>query len=480
MSTTNSDATVRQQPSNTRQKPQSDNSGKIPGKVFGAIIASGLLSLSGVTVETAMNVTFPTLMNQFKISTETVQWVTTANLLTIAIVVPLSAMLKTRFRTKSLFIVANLSFLAGLILEIATTNFPLLVAGRVIQGIGAGIALPLMFNIILETVPPQKIGLMMGFGTLLTAVAPAIGPTFGGIVVSNTSWKVIFVCLVPIVLISLVLGIACIDQRSEIRHIKFDIPSIVLIALTFCGLIFGFSSMTTKPLLSLQVAGAIIVGLVALVLFCMRQLKIDAPIIDIRTLKNLRFSGFALAFFLLQAISLGLAFVLPNYLQLTDHSSALIAGLTLLPGAALGAVLALLGGRIYDVVGPKPPLIFGGACAIISMVCFFMFGHHLSSGMAAGFYLLYMLGIGLSSGNIMTTGLSHLGRHEQSMGNAIFNTAQQFAGAVGTSIAAAILAAGQATTTNVAAGTATGATMAFGVLLVALAVEFVDILRSLF
>ncbi|WEV46927.1 MFS transporter [Bifidobacterium sp. ESL0690] len=461
----------------TQSQPQP---AKIPGKVFGAIIAAGLLSLSGVTVETAMNVTFPTLMKEFGINTETVQWVTTANLLTIAIVVPLSAMLKARFRTKSLFIVANLSFLAGLILEIVTPNFPLLVTGRVIQGIGAGIALPLMFNIILETVPPQRIGLMMGFGTLLTAVAPAIGPTFGGIVVSNTSWRVIFACLLPVVLISLGLGIACIEQKSKIRNVNFDILSIALIAITFAGLIFGFSSMTTKPILSIQVGGTIVVGIIALVIFCMRQLKIESPIIDIRTLKNLRFSGFVIAFFLLQAISLALSFVLPNYLQLTDHRSALVAGLTVLPGAALGAVLALLGGRVYDAVGPKPPLILGGLCAVIAMTCFFGFGHHLSSGAAAAIYVLYMFGIGLSSGNIMTTGLSHLNAHEQSMGNAIFNTAQQFAGAVGTSVAAATLAAGQAATSNIALGTANGATMAFGVLLVALIIEFADILRSLF
>ncbi|WEV75257.1 MFS transporter [Bifidobacterium sp. ESL0800] len=453
---------------------------KIPGKVFGAIIAAGLLSLSGVTVETAMNVTFPTLMKEFGINTETVQWVTTANLLTIAIVVPLSAMLKARFRTKSLFLVANLSFLAGLILEIVTPNFALLVTGRVIQGIGAGIALPLMFNIILETVPPQRIGLMMGFGTLLTAVAPAIGPTFGGVIVSNTSWRVIFACLMPVVIISLILGITCIEQISEIRKVSFDIPSIVLIALTFGGLIYGFSSMTTKPILSIQVGGAIVVGLVALVLFCTRQLKITAPIIDIRTLRNLRFSGFVIAFFLQQVVSLGLSFILPNYLQLADHSSALVAGLTLLPGAVLGAAFAPLGGHILDIVGAKPTLIFGGVAAIAAMTCFFTFGHNLTSVAAAAIYLLYMLGIGISSANIMTTGLSHLSGKEQSMGNAIFNTAQQFAGAVGTSIAAAILAAGQAATSDIAAGTANGAVMAFGVLLVALVIEFVDILRALF
>lgn len=467
-------------PSTSAAPTEQQHSDKIPGKVFGAFISAGLLSLSGVTVETAMNVTFPTLMHEFHISTETVQWMTTANLLIISIIVPLSAMLKARFRTKSLFVTANLTFLAGLLLDTFASNFPMLLAGRVIQGVGAGIALPLMFNIILETAPPKKIGMMMGLGTLLTAVAPAIGPAFGGLVVSTTSWRVIFVCLLPVVLISLVLGIINIEQRSEIRRVSFNIPSILLIALTFGGLIYGFSSMTTEPIFSLHVAGAIIVGLVALVLFCLMQLKIDNPIIDIRTLRNLRFSGFALAFFLLQAVSLGLSFILPNYLQLADNSSALAAGLALLPGAALGAVFAPLGGRILDAVGPKPPLMLGGVSAIVAVTCMFIFGHHLSVPLAACLYLLYMFGIGLSCGNIMTTGLSHLSRHEQSMGNAIFNTAQQFAGAVGTSIAAAILAAGQAGASNIAAGTANGATMAFAVLLVALIVEFIDILRSLF
>ncbi|KFI45150.1 drug resistance transporter, EmrB/QacA subfamily [Bifidobacterium bohemicum] len=457
------------------------NPDKIPGRVYGSFVAAGLLSLSGVVVETAMNVTFPTLMHLFKVSTDTVQWLTTANLLVIAVIVPLSAMLKARFRTKPLFITANLAFLAGTLLGALAPNFQTLLLARVIQGVGAGIALPLMFNIIIETAPPRKIGMMMGLGTLLTAVAPAIGPTFGGLVVSFTSWRVIFVCLIPIVLVSLVLGVMCIEQKSRIRQVHFDAIGIALIALTFGALIYGFSSMTTKPLMSPNVAGAIVIGLISLVLLCMRELHVTSPIIDIRTLKNLRFAGFALAFFLLQAVSLGLSFILPNYLQLAGGAKPLVAGLLLLPGAAVGACFAPLGGRILDAIGPKPPLIAGGACAIVSMACLFVFGHGLSNAAVCGLYILYMLGIGMSSGNIMTTGLSHLEHGQQSMGNAIFNTAQQFAGAVGTSVAAAILAAGQAAVPHdLALGTANGATIAFGVLLAGLIIELIDVVRSLF
>src|SRR5699024_12653822 len=101
--------------------------------------------------------------------------------------------------------------------------FPALLLGRIIQGLGTGIALPLMFNIILENVPESKIGLMMGLGTLITAVAPAVGPTFGGLVVSSLGWRYIFVILLPILIISFLLGIKNIEQKSQIQKNAFEI-----------------------------------------------------------------------------------------------------------------------------------------------------------------------------------------------------------------------------------------------------------------
>lgn len=142
---------------------------KIDPKVIAAVIATGLMSFCGVIVETSMNVTFPTLMKQFNVTTSTVQWMTTGYLLTVAIIVPLSATFKRRFKTKSLFITANLLFMAGVLIDATAPAFTLLLFGRIVQGFGTGIALPLMFNIILEQVPISKRGLMMGVGTLITA-----------------------------------------------------------------------------------------------------------------------------------------------------------------------------------------------------------------------------------------------------------------------------------------------------------------------
>ncbi|MCI1935676.1 MAG: DHA2 family efflux MFS transporter permease subunit [Bifidobacteriaceae bacterium] len=460
-------ATRMKSPNNQGSSPQ-----KIPAKVFCAVIAAGLLSLSGVVVETAMNITFPTLMREFSISTDTVQWMTTIYLLIVSIIVPLSASFKARFPTKKLFITANLLFIAGLIIDLTAPVFPMLLLGRAVQGLGTGIALPLMFNIILEQVPPAKIGMMMGFGTLITAVAPAIGPTFGGVVVSTMSWRYIFAFLLPVLVISLVMGIISIEQKSKLRKVPFDFLSIALIAVTFCGIVLGFSSMASNTFFSLRVGGAMLIGCIALVAFAMRQMRLKSPILDLRLFGNLNFSGYVIAFFLFQLSALGLSFVLPNYIQLVDGSSALQAGLLLLPGAAIGALLAPLSGRLLDALGPKPPLLSGPLIAIIALALFTLLNGHLGNAGICIIYVIYMLGTGITMGNTMTTGLSQLSGEQKSDGNAIFTTIQQFAAAVGTSVAATLVAVGQNATTDQAQGTSDGSHLAFVALLIALIIQY--------
>ena len=145
-----------------------------------SIVATGIMSFSGVCVETAMNVTFPTLMREFGVNTATVQWLTTAYLLVLAAVVPVSGFLNRRFKTKHVFCFAMAFYSAGIVCGMTAQVFPALLLGRVLEGIGTGVALPLMFNIITEQAPQERLGLMMGIGSLVTAVAPAVGPSVGG------------------------------------------------------------------------------------------------------------------------------------------------------------------------------------------------------------------------------------------------------------------------------------------------------------
>ena len=135
---------------------------KIDLKLILSIVATGIMSFSGVVVETAMNVTFPSLMEEFQIGTSSVQWITTGYLLVLAAVTPV---------------------------------FSLLLLGRLIQGVGTGIALPLMFNITMEQVPEEKLGVMMGTASLITAMAPAVGPSLGGFIVNHFGWRIVFIAL---------------------------------------------------------------------------------------------------------------------------------------------------------------------------------------------------------------------------------------------------------------------------------------------
>lgn len=419
------------------------NTNKLNSNLILAIIATGLMSFCGVVVETATNVTFPTLMKEFSVSTSSVQWMTTGYLLIASIMMPLSAYLKHSFTSKKLFITAASLFIIGLLVDALAPIFPALVLGRVIQGIGAGIALPLMFNIILEQAPTSKIGLLMGIGTLITAIAPAIGPTFGGLVVNSLGWRSIFLILIPIVIIALIIGTISIKQVTTPTKTKLNIVGLLLITLTFIGLIFAFTNLSTISQNQLKFWIPLFVGIIGLIGFIWQSKHTADPLIDIGVFRNKKYALHLAAFFLVQISALGMSFVLPNYIQLVNGKTALIAGLVVLPGSALGAVFAPLGGSILDKFGARKPILVGITIETLGMLLYAIFGRNLNDGLILGFYLLFMLGMGLVMGNTMTNGLNQLPQEKNADGNGWFNTVQQFAGAVGTSIASTVVALSQ-------------------------------------
>ncbi|MGO3490696.1 MAG: DHA2 family efflux MFS transporter permease subunit [Lactiplantibacillus plantarum] len=441
-------------------------------KLILAIVAAGLLSFCGVIVETAMNITFPKLMREFALNTATVQWMTTAYLLVVAIIVPISAFLKRRFRTKTLFVTANLLFILGLVVDAAATSFPVLVTGRIIQGMGTGIALPLMFNIIIDWAPARQKGTLMGIGTLITAIAPALGPTFGGLIVSWMDWHWIFVLLIPVLVISLVLGLYAIRQAQPTVKVGFDVVGWLMIVLLFVGFTIGFSKLATITTQPLIFVAWLVVGMIGLVGFVIRTRRAAQPLINLAIFTTKSYDLHLMAYFLVQICALGLAFILPNYIQLVNGKSALLAGLFVLPGAAIGAVFAPLGGRILDSLGAAKPVLTGSTILVIAMALFTVLGMHLSGGLILAIYILLMIGIGLTMGNTMTSGLQQLSAEHQADGNAVFNTMQQFAGAIGTSVVSAVITLVQVQTTGTSAHrTALGSTMALGLLMILVLIE---------
>lgn len=432
-----------------------------------AVLATGMLSFSGVLIETAMNVTFPTLITEFSISTALVQWVTTIYLLVISIMVPFSNYLLKKFPIRWLFIAANLFFIAGLLIDFIAPSFMILLLGRLFQGISTGIALPLMFHIILNFAPMEKRGMMMGIGTLTTSIAPAIGPTYGGILTSALSWHYIFLFLIPLLIISLVAGLYAIPKISVQSTSKFDFPGFVGIALLFSGLLLFLSQMDGFSLIYLAVAA------VGLILFYRRSKTAKDPLVSLKVLKNKGFRTFLFAFLVCQFLLLGVSFVLPNFVQIVLGKEAFVAGLVMLPGATVGALLAPISGRILDSIGPKKPITIGLAIATIGWGALTAeILHPFLLGFVAA-HVFYMIGSGLSYSNIMTTSLSVIAKEDSGDANTIINTLQQFSGAVSTAIVASIIGFAQQSQSDYIVGTTLGSLFALLFLLILLVLAFV-------
>ncbi len=402
-------------------------------KLVGAILATGLMSFAGVLIETAMNVTFPTLIQQFGITTSDVQWVTTIYLLVISIIVPISTFLLKRFQLRTLFLAANMFFLAGLVIDFLSPTFAILLLGRLFQGASTGIALPLMFHIILTYSPYEKRGATIGLGNLTTSIAPAIGPTYGGLLTAHWSWNAIFLFLIPVLLISLFLGLSSIPKNTVQRSGHLDSLSVLAIVMLFSGFLLFLNQLGTIASLV-----PLAIGLIGLGLFWQRA-KGPHPLIRLDVLQNQSFRLFLCGFLVCQFLLLGVSFVLPNFVQIVLSKDAFTAGLIMLPGAAIGAILAPIAGRLLDKVGPKKPILLGMVLIVIGWLALaLLLRSILIWGLVAG-HVFYMIGIGLSYSNMMTTGLNKLTPELYADGNAIFNTLQQFSGAVATAIVATII-----------------------------------------
>jgi DHA2 family lincomycin resistance protein-like MFS transporter len=439
---------------------------KLDLKLILSVIAAGIMSFTGVVVETAMNVTFPTLMKQFNVDTATVQWITTGYLLVLSSVIPLSSFLKKRFRMKQQFLSAIGIFLIATIMCMTAPTFPILLAGRLMQGIGTGIALPLMFNIVLEQAPYDKMGFMMGIASLVTAIAPAVGPSFGGLIVSTLGWRMIFAFLLPLLIISLLLGVYAIRQSSATERISFDAPGYLLLIICFVCFIFAINTASSHGWISIQTIGLFLISIGMLIAFVRRAGRLDRPLIDIRIFRYRRYTFSVLFLILIQFICLGDGFLLPNFSQLVAGETALTAGCILLPGCIIGAVLNPFTGKLLDRCGSALPIMIGTVSALLSSVLFAVFLHGATSADLTLFYVFFAVAQGFTIGNIMTNGLRSLPNELNADGNAVFSTSQQLAGAIGTSVVSTIVAAAQQKQPgDMAAGTMTGTQNAFMLLL---------------
>lgn len=425
-----------------------------------AIISASMMSFVGILTETSLNVTYPALMKQFKIDLNTVQWTTTGYLLTIAIVMVTSSFLNRRIETRKLFIISALGFLIGSLISAFAPSFSLVLLGRILSATGAGISMPLMFNLIVEIMPQNKWGSYMGIAGLVIALAPTLGPTFGGFVSYYLNWRSIFLIASLFAIIVLVCGLLVLENYRPAEKVRFDWLGFVVLSLAFITLTLA-ANQISNGFGDWQLWLFVITSIASFITFVKYEAKIDSPLINLSVFSNKAFNYGLMAYFLLQFINIGISFVLPNYIQIVDKQTSLVSGLALLPGSIASALLNPVFGMLYDRFGGKLPLFGGATLMLIGTACFSVLGLKLTVVMIVIYYTFVSFGHKMAFSNTMAEMLKRQSNSLKSDATAVGQTAQQLAGSLGTAILAAIISIHQAGANNYQLATAKGSQMAF-------------------
>ncbi|RRR98503.1 MDR family MFS transporter [Glycomyces terrestris] len=413
--------------------------------VLGVLLVAAFVMILN---ETIMGVALPELMEQFSLTASTVQWLTTAFMLTMAVVIPMTGLILQRFTTRTVFIAAMTLFTAGTVLAAAAPVFGVLVAARVIQASGTAVMLPLLMTTVMTFVPADRRGRTIGFITIVIAVAPAIGPTFSGFILENLPWQWMFLSVLPIAVLGLILGAVKIQNLGEPRPVKFDLLSALLSAIAFGGLIYGLSSLGEaaaghEPFVEPWMA--IAAGALSLGLFVFRQLRLqrtDSALMDLRVFLSRTFTVGIVMLLVSMAALFGSLILLPMYLQDVLALSTFQTGLVVLPG---GLAMGLTGptiGRLYDRLGPRPLVIPGSFGLLGALGGLTMLGQTSPVWFVVVIHVLMSLSLSLLMTPLMTSSLGSLNMELYSHGSAVLSTLQQFAGAVGTAVFITLMTTG--------------------------------------
>ncbi|MED4561178.1 MDR family MFS transporter [Bacillus altitudinis] len=386
----------------------------------------------------------PHIMEEFNIDVSKGQWLTTAFMLTNGILIPITAFLIEKFSSRSLVLTALSIFTAGTILASFATNFPVLLAARIVQAAGAGILMPLMQTIFLTIFPKEKRGQAMGMVGLVISFAPALGPTLGGWIVDSFSWKFLFYIVLPIGIIDLILAFFLMKNVTQQRDTRIDVLSVILSSFGFGGLLYGFSSVGTYGWTSATVLISLIVGAVSLFFFILRQSNLKRPMLEFGVFKFAIFSLTTFLGMLVFALLIGTETILPLYTQNVRGLSALDTGLILLPGALFMGFLSPIIGRIFDKVGGKGLALGGFTILAVTSLPFMMLSLDSSIALITVAYTLRLIGVGMIMMPLTTAGINSLPPHLIPHGTAMNNTMRQMGGSIGTAVLVSIMSSSAA------------------------------------
>ncbi|WJD67035.1 DHA2 family efflux MFS transporter permease subunit [Staphylococcus epidermidis] len=425
---------------NERIKNQESNfifgKGITRGKILAAMLFGMFIAILN---QTLLNVALPKINTEFNISASTGQWLMTGFMLVNGILIPISAFLFNKYSYRKLFIIGLALFTLGSLVCAISFNFPIMMSGRVLQAIGAGILMPLGSNVIVTIFPPEKRGEAMGTMGIAMILAPAIGPTLSGYIVQNYHWNVMFYGMFFIGIIAIVIGLFWFKLYQSTTNPKADIPGIIYSTIGFGSLLYGFSEAGNKGWGSTEIVTMFIVGTVFIIFFIIRELRMKAPMLNLEVLKYPTYTLTTIINMIVMMSLYGGMILLPLYLQNLRGFSALDSGLLLLPGALVMGALGPVAGKLLDTIGIKPLAIFG--IGIMTYATWELSKLNMDTTYLhiMWIYIVRSFGMAFIMMPIMTAGMNALPPRLISHGNAFVNTMRQLAGSIGTAILVTVM-----------------------------------------
>jgi EmrB/QacA subfamily drug resistance transporter len=335
-----------------------------------AIVFGTFMAILDTTV---VNVALPTLGRVFNADLRLLQWVITGYMLAQAAVIPLAGWLSDRFGAKRMYVTALVLFTLGSVLCALAPSGEWLVAFRVLQGLGGGMLMPIGMSFLYRLAPPDRRGAVMGAFGIPILLGPALGPVLSGWLLEYSDWRLIFLINLPIGILAVFVALRALPVLPALRAAgALDSLGVVLGPLGFTALSFGISQSTTSGWTGAPTLVGLTVGILALAAFVVRELSVSNPLLELRVFRSRDFSLAIVTMWVLQAAMFGSFFLIPIFLQQVRGYGSFQSGLATLPQALVAAVFMPIGGRLFDRVGVRPPVLTG--LALIATGLYFMTG----------------------------------------------------------------------------------------------------------
>ena len=345
------------------------------------------------------------------------------------------------FTARQITLFALCSFLIGALISGFAGSFEICLAGRCVQGIGTGLVLPLMFAMVLEVIPPHKIGQAMGVAALVIMFAPAIGPTLAGFLIGALSWRWIFFTLTIAILFAIKFEV----NPYKLTKPRIDAISVITSCFGFGGIVLGAGMVSLFGLTSAPVLGSFAVGIVCLAAYIKRQLSIKTPVLDLHVFTYQGYRVGVMCLMLNFGITLAAMYVLPQFYQNAMLIAVAAAGVLMLPGGLINAAVSVAAGTLFDRFGARGPVSIGFACSALASTMLMIATPETPIWYMVACHIIMMIGVPLAMSPCQTHALSSLPPQLNSDGSTLMNTLQQVLGAICTAVATCLLAAGQNT-----------------------------------